>query len=140
VAVVIDTSGSMPDELLDLAWSEVRSCLRSLGVRRDLLTVYAGDVDASRVRSVTDPRVALLGGGGTDMATAIATVERDRRTDVIVVITDGYTPWPEAPPRARLVAVLLDTEDELPEWPVSDSVPAWAKTIVVRAADVVAAR
>jgi predicted metal-dependent peptidase len=141
VAVIIDTSGSMATKMLDTAWSEVRSCLRSFGVRRDLLTVYAGDVDVERVSKVTGRRVALTGGGGTNMATAIGTVVRDRNADVIVVITDGYTPWPESAPPVRVVVVLLETdEDEAEGRAVVEHVPGWARTIVVRPTDVVTAR
>jgi predicted metal-dependent peptidase len=141
VAVVIDTSLSMDDRLLDTAWSEVRSCLRSFGVRRDLLTLYAGDVDVERVPNITGRRVALTGGGGTDMATAITTVVHDRRADVIVVLTDGYTPWPLSPPPVRVVVVLLDANDDEHEMnEVTENVPGWARTVVVRAQDAVTAR
>jgi len=37
--------------------------------------------------------------------------------DLVVVLTDGYTPWPEVPPRARVVVGLLgDRPIEPPPW------------------------
>lgn len=121
-AIVVDTSGSVDEHMLNVAWSEVRACLRSLGVRRDLLTVYAADVVAEKVTGV-GKHVGLTGGGGTDMAAAIVTVEGQRpRPDVLVVITDGFTPWPPDPPSMRVVVALLaDPGDRLP--------PAWAQVV-----------
>jgi predicted metal-dependent peptidase len=69
--MIVDTSGSVTDELRKLAWAEVHGCVRSLGIRRDLLTVYAADVMAHRLTNVPPRRVPLIGGGGTDMAEAI---------------------------------------------------------------------
>ena len=43
--------------------------------------------------------VELLGGGGTDMGAGLAKAAELRpRPDLIIVLTDGYTPWPSAPP------------------------------------------
>jgi predicted metal-dependent peptidase len=123
-AIVVDTSGSVDEVMLNAAWTEVRACLRSLGVRRDLLTVYAADVAAEKVSGV-GTHVGLTGGGGTDMAAAIAAVDRQRpRPDVLVVITDGSTPWPTSPPSMRVVVALLaDPGDWRP--------PAWAQVVRV---------
>jgi predicted metal-dependent peptidase len=123
-AIVVDTSGSVDEHMLNVAWSEVRACLRSLGVRRDLLTVYAADTIAEKVTGV-GRHGALAGGGGTDMAAAIATVDAQRpRPDVLVVITDGFTPWPVEPPSMRVVVALLaDPGDRRP--------PAWAQVVQV---------
>jgi hypothetical protein len=130
VAIVVDTSGSIDDHELGRAWTEVRGCLRSLGVRRDLLRVYAGDVGATRVNTITSQSVALLGGGGTDMAAAIAEVLYQRpRPDIVVVLTDGYTPWPDRAPTARVIIGLLG------EYPEDVPLPGWAQVVVIPADD-----
>lgn len=119
VAVVIDTSASMRPSQLDAAWTEVHGAVRSLGVRRELLRVYAGDVAMTRVDAFGARRVALTGGGGTDMGTGIAVAMQGRpRPDVIIVMTDGYTPWPTVPPSARVIVALLHTDRnvDVPEW------------------------
>jgi predicted metal-dependent peptidase len=126
VAVIIDTSGSVDDDLLALAWTEVHGCLRSLGIRRDLLTVYAADTEVHRLTGPPRRQVRLQGGGGTDMADAIATVLAARSPpDLLIVITDGYTPWPDRPPRRDVIIALLPS-DEFP----SDQ-PAWAHVVRV---------
>ncbi|HDH5422577.1 TPA: hypothetical protein PIH69_003010, partial [Staphylococcus aureus] len=47
--------------------------------------------------------------------------------DVIVCVTDGGTPWPEKPTRARLIVVLTRPN-------FADRVPSWARVLVVDAA------
>jgi len=126
VAVIVDTSGSVDDDLLALAWTEVHGCLRSLGIRRDLLTLYAADTEVHRLTGPPRRHVALRGGGGTDMADAITAVLATRPTpDLIVVITDGYTPWPARPPRRDVIVALLPTAD------LPDDVPTWAHVVRV---------
>ena len=80
----------------------------------------------SRVRRVED--VQLVGGGGTDMRVGIAAAEVNQpHPDVIVVFTDGYTPWPDRPTRARLVVAIIGTES------TAEHTPDWATTVRVAA-------
>ncbi|MEI8083520.1 MAG: VWA-like domain-containing protein, partial [Actinomycetes bacterium] len=63
-----------------------------------------------------------LGGGGTDMGAGLKrAADLAPSADVIVVLTDGETGWPDAPPqqnpRATYIAVILrPSSDEPPEW------------------------
>ena len=100
VAMVVDTSGSVDDQLLGRALGEVDGALAGLGVRDSAVTVLACD---AAVHTVTQgpprPRHHLAGGGGTDMRVGIRTAAALRpRPDLIVVFTDGYTPWPRPTP------------------------------------------
>lgn len=98
--MIVDTSGSVDDSLRALAWTEVHGRLGSLGIRRDLLTVYAVDTGIYRLTGPPRRQVTLQSGGGTDMADAITTALAARPApDLLIVITDGYTPWPVRPPR-----------------------------------------
>jgi predicted metal-dependent peptidase len=119
VALVIDTSGSMSDGMLGQALGEVGGVLRSLGVARRNLRVICCDADAYEAQSVRDiGRVQLAGGGGTDMGRGVqAAAELRPRPDLVVVLTDGLTPWPPSPPPGiRVVVGLMDETGHSPEW------------------------
>jgi predicted metal-dependent peptidase len=119
VAVVCDTSGSMTDGLLAAALAEVEGLLSALGLARQL-RVLACDTAVGPVQRVSSARqVQLTGGGGTDMGIGIAAAHALRpRPAVVVVLTDGYTPWPAQPPKGmRVIAGLLgDGARDAPHW------------------------
>jgi hypothetical protein len=124
------STGSMGQSELDAALAEIRGVIQAAGVGPQGLLVLACDAEVgatTRVRRVTDVR--LVGGGGTNMRVGIAAAEAARpRPDVAVVLTDGYTPWPDGPTRARLVAAIIGGDG------VAQQVPDWATTVVVPAA------
>ena len=124
VAVVVDTSGSMSQVLLAEAIAEIEGILRGIGLKRDRIHVLSCDAQVHRVQRVSAARrVELFGGGGTDMGAGIeAALALRPRPSVVVVLTDGYTPWPAAgPKRTRVVVGLVGGGD----WPV----PKWAKVV-----------
>lgn len=99
--------------------------LRSLGIRRDLLTVYAADTLVHRLSGPLR-RQATLTGGGTNMAQAIETVLAARPApDLTVVITDGLTPWPHSRPRSDVIVALLPSPLARP------APPPWAHVVEV---------
>lgn len=126
VAVVCDTSGSMSDDLLSASLAEVQGLLSALGLARSL-RVLACDTAAGPAQRISSARqVELVGGGGTDMGTGIAAAACLRpRPTIIVVLTDGYTPWPDDPPRgSRVVVGLLgDDAPDAPDWARAVRVP-----------------
>ena len=109
IAMVIDTSGTIDDQLLGRAMAEVEGAIAALGIPGASVTVLACDAAVSavtRVRRATD--ATLIGGGGTDMRVGIAAATQQRpRPDLIVVLTDGYTPWPTTPPPGSAVIVAI---------------------------------
>jgi len=129
VAVVVDTSGSMGQAALEAALAEIRGVVRAAGIGSQRVLVLACDAEVgarTRVRRAED--VQLVGGGGTDMRVGIAAAESSKpRPDVVVVLTDGETPWPEQPIRARLVAAILGDQRVL------ELAPAWATRALVGA-------
>jgi predicted metal-dependent peptidase len=100
------------------------------------ITVVTCDADARRVGIVRTPGqvrdVELRGGGGTDMTVGIEECALMRpRPEVVVVMTDGYTPWPARAPaglESATVIALLTTGD------AAASVPCWIRTIAVEGA------
>jgi predicted metal-dependent peptidase len=122
VVVVCDTSASMGDERLEQVLTEVEALLRSVGVGG--LAVLSVDTEVQRARRVQQAsQVELVGGGGTDMGAGItAALQRRPRPDVIVVLTDGETPWPPAAPRGvRIVVGLMGRR--------APAAPAWARSV-----------
>jgi predicted metal-dependent peptidase len=130
VAVVCDTSGSVSAEMLGIALAEVDGVLRAIGTRHVRVLACDAAVQAvTRVRRSQD--VVLIGGGDTDMGAGLAAaVDHRPRPQIVVVLTDGWSPWPdEAPPRVTTIVGLLPDIGEPP------APPAWARTIRIPAPD-----
>jgi predicted metal-dependent peptidase len=130
VAIVCDTSGSMHDGLLARALAEIDGILTRAGLRRGV-PVLAVDTAVHTVRRVISSRqVTLAGGGGTDMGRGIqAAAELRPRPSIIIVLTDGFTPWPAQPPPGVRVIVGLLTQAETRFG--APSGPGWARTILI---------
>ena len=64
-------------------------------------------------------QISLQGAGGTDMAAGVCAAA-ETNPDAIVVITDGWTRWPQTRPAgARCVIAALTNDAELrdvPDW------------------------
>lgn len=117
VGVVLDTSGSMSD-LGSEVISETEGICRSVGAPLTLIDCDAEIHAERRVQSVRG--LELHGGGGTDMRVGIARA-MELAVDVVVLITDGETPWPEEAPRLPLIVVLVSDPGVPP--------PSWARTL-----------
>lgn len=123
VAIVVDTSGSMSPVDLAAAVHETTAVIKSLGGKVAVITC---DAEAETTWVTNPATIALTGGGGTDMRVGITAAEQSRPSpDAVVVMTDGYTPWPDRPTRHALIVALIGANP-----PVS-SVPSWAVTVVV---------
>lgn len=120
VSIVVDTSGSMSDTMLGWALSETQGVLKTLGSSGRNVSVVSCDAAAGtsqRVRQVS--QVNLSGGGGTDMRVGInAALEQRPAADVIIVLSDGYTPWPDEPTKVPLIIGLTcgESETQTPDW------------------------
>ena len=124
VAVVVDTSGSISDAELRQCISEVAGIARAVGVGQGLWVVPCDSLvgKIQRLRSVGSVEsLELHGGGGTDMRNGIDAGLNIRPTpQVVVVITDGYTPWPAQRPRKMQHGIVVlsvgHTVKDVPEW------------------------
>ncbi|MFU8841533.1 MAG: DUF2201 family putative metallopeptidase [Nitriliruptoraceae bacterium] len=128
VGVVVDTSASMETEQLDAALAELDGLCRRAGIRPEDRVVLTADVavrEAPRLRRAAE--LELLGGGGTDLRPALEVLRRHPlRPTTLVVLTDGFTPWPVRPLAGRaVIAVVLARRDGQ----VPDDPPAWVETI-----------
>lgn len=127
VAIYVDTSGSMSERDLATAFTEIKGAVRTSAAALNVTSVDAKVYDTIKVSSPSDlKKIKFKGGGGTDMRLCFNHVKGLRpKTNLIVVITDGYTPWPDEPPVGmQTVVVLTQAESE-------GSVPKWAKVVVI---------
>jgi predicted metal-dependent peptidase len=125
VAVVVDTSGSMTDAMLAVAVAEIRGILAAAGLREGVAVLSVDAAVKAHQRVARAESVWLEGGGGTDMGVGLAAVERTTpRPEIVVIITDGFTPWPERPPRGiRTIVVRTDARGTSPSWAHAVTVP-----------------
>lgn len=95
IGVVVDTSGSIGQEMLDLFAGHLAAIIAD--ARPLAVNIYWTDtrvhrvdtvVNGSQLRQVMAKKVP--GGGGTDMPNGVKACEQDK-CDAIVVLTDGYT-------------------------------------------------
>jgi predicted metal-dependent peptidase len=122
VCVVIDTSGSVSDAELGSAILEVAAISRSVGGRRDLVSVLPCDAAARVAYPMCRAEgIPLVGGGGTDLRAGFAKALRSTpRPDVIVVLTDGQTPSPDRRPPCRTVVGLFPRQKAARAWDEED--------------------
>ncbi|NMO57319.1 hypothetical protein HH310_39880 [Actinoplanes sp. TBRC 11911] len=128
VSVVIDTSGSVSDAELGTALLEVTAIGRAVGGGRGQVSVISCDAAAGIAHPLCRAEgIPLIGGGGTDLRAGFARASSAHpRPDVIVVLTDGQTPWPDASP-CRTVVGLFPRPVRRDYSPP----PSWARVVTI---------
>jgi len=113
----------MGEQDIQDALSEIKGILESVG-QRNGITVMSVDAAVHTTQRVFDARkITVLGGGGTDMGMGLNAARELKPTpSVVVVLTDGYTPWPKEQPPFEVVIALIGGMVET---------PPWARTVVV---------
>jgi len=139
VAVIVDTSGSVSDGELGSALSELAQIAKAVGVGGNRVSVYSCDSAVHTVQTVcSSEEIALVGGGGTNMVRGIMrAAAASPRPDVIVVLTDGYTPWPGESPGPRVITGIFGKppnrySEESAEVKAPRLPPAWVETVYLR--------
>lgn len=128
VALVVDTSGSITPAILTGFLTEITEILaRAAGPRRRLRVICC-DRRAHGVQTVRRAEdIELVGGGGTDQREGMsAALALHPRPDLILVLTDGQTPWPDRRPPVPVVIGLVEPG---PGLRTQAPPPAWARTI-----------
>ncbi len=112
VACVVDTSGSMSSTELTRAFSEVAGVLDALRTPVTLIPCDAVAYDAIEVLKKSDLASlanCLAGGGGTDMVAGIeAALALKPPPDAVIVLTDGFTPYPTKRCRIPVIYGIFD--------------------------------
>lgn len=123
VLFMVDTSGSMSDDMVMQAYSEVYGALLQFDGR---LEGWLGFFDAAIIKPkpFADEREFRLikpaGGGGTDFGIIFRYVKKHMSDDPpvsIIILTDGYAPFPEEEAAGGIpVLWLLNNETVTPPW------------------------
>ncbi|MEV4223325.1 VWA-like domain-containing protein [Nonomuraea sp. NPDC049725] len=124
--LLIDTSGSVTDDVLKRLLAEVTGIIDGVAGPHRRLRAFCCDVrphPVQVVRRASD--IELTGGGGTDMRAGLdAAMALRPRPDLVVVLTDGETPWPGRRPGAQVVVCLIGDGGHAPGWASVARVPA----------------
>lgn len=123
VLFMIDTSGSMSDDMITAAYSEIKGAIDQFNGK---FQGWLGFFDAA----VIEPRpfgdeeeflnIRAAGGGGTDFQIIFEYVAQYMQDDLpvsIIILTDGYAPFPDEELANNIpVLWLLNNEEVNPPW------------------------
>lgn len=123
VLFMIDTSGSMSNDMIATCFSEIKGAIESFnGKLQGLLGFFDAAIYPPEPFDSIDEmlKIPALGGGGTSFEIIFKYVEEymsDNPPTCIVVLTDGYAPFPEEKV-ARDIPVLwiINNEEITPPW------------------------
>lgn len=113
IVIIGDTSGSIGQEELNQVAAEVNAIAEQ--VRPECIRVIWADtkVAGEQVFEVGEEiKFEPKGGGGTDMRVPLEYV-RQFDPEVVILATDGYTPWPDVEPEYPLI-VCCSTNTDVP--------------------------
>lgn len=123
ILFMIDASGSMSDDMVTGAYSEVKGAIDQFGGK---LEGYLGFFDAA----ITEPKpfedeeslkiIKPMGGGGTSFHIIFDYVKKNMAEDLpasIIILTDGYAPFPEEKSAMGIpVLWVINNEKITPPW------------------------
>ena len=117
IVFIPDTSGSMMGDDMEMICSEMSHC--AMQTQPESIRVVWTDaaVKSEQVFSPNEFSYAALkpaGGGGTDMRVGLKHVEQ-YAPQVAVLLTDGYTPWPDTPCPYPVICIMT-TDAACPDW------------------------
>lgn len=112
-----DTSGSMFGDDMEKICSEMAHC--AVQTQPEEIRVIWTDAAVQGEQTFTPAEFAFSklkpqGGGGTDMRVGLKHAEK-YEPQVVVLMTDGYTPWPSTPCPFPVIC-LCTTTQKVPEW------------------------
>lgn len=113
IVLIGDTSGSIGNEELTQYMSEASAIAEEVSPERIRIVWADAHVAGEQLFEEGEPIVPKpQGGGGTDMRVPLKHVEQ-YNPEVVVLFTDGYTPWPTTEPDFPLI-VCCTTETDCP--------------------------
>lgn len=127
VSVLIDTSGSIGGKEYEEFMAEVMGLVKS---HASDITIAMCDAAVHSIETVSTrsqvKKLKAKGGGGTDMRVGIrALLDHHPTPNILIVLTDGYTPWPDHAPAGVQSIIVLSANSRGVE------TPTWAKTLTI---------
>lgn len=123
ILFMIDTSGSMSDDMITAAFSEIKGAIDQFdGKLQGLIGFFdAAIIEPVPFNDINDiTRVKPIGGGGTDFQIIFEYVNqymKDNPPKSIIILTDGYAPFPKETLANDIpVLWLLNNEYVNPPW------------------------
>ncbi len=133
VYCVIDTSGSIHQKELTHALGEVKGLLEQMQIPIRVVPCDAVPYETVEVFTQSDLfklAESLPGGGGTDMVAALEHLKTVRpKPDIVIVLTDGHTPYPAE--RTREFAVIWGLWKSSRQDPPRPLIPPWREDDIV---------
>jgi predicted metal-dependent peptidase len=123
VAILIDTSGSISRTELEMFGAELFGILKSIGSRTQVDVIgcdtrVAGPFKVRKPSEISD--LNLRGGGGTDLRIGVDFAIKNLAPDILVIATDGETPWHHKAPNPLKSYIGLFTTEQgqknAPKW------------------------
>ena len=130
ILFMIDTSGSMTDQMITDAFNEVRGAILQFNGR---LEAHLGFFDATVVEPVTPfssidelDIIRPIGGGGTNFHCIFHYVrsKMDTLPSSIIILTDGYAPFPQKQDAMDIPVLWVINNEEVD--------PPWGKVIRIK--------
>lgn len=129
VGIVLDTSGSISDESLEIYLGEIRGIFSAVGVSSGIWVLPCDSKvhEVQKIRSFDLSKLRIKGGGGTNMGAGIEEALKIRpRVNIVIILTDGATPWPEFQPPGSVNYLAVLTTKTFQAY-----VPNWITSIVM---------
>ena len=122
----VDTSGSISDAMLAQDLAEIAEVLRVCGLYEGITVMSVDHAIGTCKKVMNSKQIDLVGGGGTDMGIGLDAAAKLRpHPDIVVVLTDGITPWPKEAPRGFKTIIIIMGKNAYP-------VPPWARTLYIQ--------
>lgn len=126
---VVDTSGSISDEALSVAYEEIRQAMEQIGSLQGWLSFFDAKVsDPVPFESVEDLlKIKPIGGGGTSFRAIFHKLPQAFPSEdlpvAMIILTDGYSAFPdeEMAMGVPVIWIVVDS-DVVPPWGVYTSI------------------
>lgn len=111
IIIIGDTSGSITNDELKRLAGEISSIAEAVNPERIRVVWADTQVAGEQVFDAGEPiKAEPKGGGGTDMRVPLTHIGQ-YNPEIAVLVTDGYTPWPQVEPDYPLIVVCTTKVD-----------------------------